>query len=140
MSIARLTRTVTFRAAHRYYRPEWNAEENTRRFGKCAREHGHGHTYRCYVTVRGALDADTAMIMDLEQLDRILETEVVDRLDHRHINHDVEEFAYGGTIPTCEALAVFIWRRLEAKLPADVQLHRVRVDEEDTLFAEYFGE
>jgi len=140
MPVARLTRVVRFSAAHRYHRPEWGPEENTRAFGLCAREHGHGHNYRCAVTVQGEVVPETGMIMDLATLDRLLGAEVRDPLDHRHLNLDVPEFAYGRTIPTAEALAVWVWRRLESRLPAPVRLHAVRIEEDDDLFAEFFGE
>lgn len=135
-----LTRTVTVSAAHRYFRPEWDAATNARVFGVCAREHGHGHTYRCRVTVKGPLHHETSMVMDLGRLDDILQRDVVDALDHRHLNLDVEPFAYGKTVPTAEALAVYIWERVAAQLPPGVRLHRVRVEEGPDLCAEYFGE
>jgi len=140
MSVARLTRVVRFSAAHRYYRPDWTPEENARAFGLCAREHGHGHNYRCAVTVTGAVSAATGMVMDLTALDRLLAETVREPLDHRHLNHDVPEFAFGRTVPTAEAIAVWVWRRLEPRLPPDVRLHAVRIEEDDDLFAEFFGE
>jgi 6-pyruvoyltetrahydropterin/6-carboxytetrahydropterin synthase len=139
MTTVRVTRVVTFSAAHRYHRPDWSAERNARVFGACAHEHGHGHTYRCHVTVRGAPDGETGMVMDLHELDRVLRDEVTARLDHRHINLDVREFAYGARIPTSEELAVFIWERVAPCLPAGVRLERVRVEEDPTLYAEYAG-
>jgi 6-pyruvoyltetrahydropterin/6-carboxytetrahydropterin synthase len=140
MHYARLSRVIRFSAAHRYHRPDWSAEENARVFGLCAREHGHGHNYRCAVTVRGAVSPDTGMVMDLAALDRLLATQVRDPLDHRHLNLDVPEFAYGRTIPTAEALAVWVWERLAGRLPAGITLDRVRIEEDDDLFAEYAGE
>jgi len=140
MPHVRLTRVVRFSAAHRYHRPDWSAEENARVFGLCAREHGHGHNYRCAVTVQGPLAAETGMVMDLAALDQLLESEVREPLDHRHLNLDVPEFAYGRTIPTAEALAVWVWQRLAALLPAGVTLANVRIEEDDDLFAEYAGE
>ncbi len=139
MATARLTRVVTFSASHRYYRPEWSAERNTRVFGACAHEHGHGHTYACRVTVQGRVDEETGMIVDLHLLDRVLREEVVERFDHRHINHDVPEFAFGGRVPTGEALAAFIWERVARRLPVGVRLARVRVQEDPTLYADYEG-
>lgn len=109
-------------------------------FGLCAREHGHGHNYRCAVTVRGAISTDTGMVMDLAALDRLLAAEVRDPLDHRHLNLDLPEFAYGRTIPTAEALAVWVWERLAGQLPTGVTLETVRIEEDDDLFAEYAGE
>ncbi len=139
MSDVKLTRVVSFSAAHRYYRPDWSPERNLDAFGACANEHGHGHNYRCYVTVAGTLDADTGMITDLEELDRVLREEIVTRFDHRHINLDVPEFAYGKQVPTGEALAVFIWGRIAGRLPSGVRLVRVRVREDATLYADYEG-
>jgi 6-pyruvoyltetrahydropterin/6-carboxytetrahydropterin synthase len=140
MPVARLTRVVRFSAAHRYYRPGWGPEENERAFGLCAREHGHGHNYRCAVTVQGEVVAETGMVMDLAALDRLLVDEVRTPLDHRHLNHDVPEFAFGRAIPTAEALAVWVWQRLTPRLPAAVRLHAVRIQEDDDLFAEFLGD
>lgn len=140
MSIASLTRVVPFSAAHRYFRPNWTPERNESVFGLCAREHGHGHSYRCFVTVTGPVHAETGMLIDLAELDRILAEEVRAPLDHRHLNHDVPEFAFGKQIPTAEALAVYIWRRVAPRLPEPVRLTCIRVEEDWDLFAEYRGD
>ena len=140
MPIARLTRVVGFSAAHRYWRPEWSPERNAQVFGACANEHGHGHNYRCRVTLAGRVGEETGMVMSLDQLDALLDREVRRRFDHRHLNHDVPEFAPGGRIPTAESLAVYIWHRLAPHLPNGVRLVTVRVDEEPALYAEYHGE
>ena len=63
-----LTRTVTFHARHRLYRPEWSADENRRAFGPLSEEPPHGHDYRCAVTVSGS-DAPSDLLVDLAQLD-----------------------------------------------------------------------
>jgi 6-pyruvoyltetrahydropterin/6-carboxytetrahydropterin synthase len=131
---------VAFAAAHRYFRPDWSAEENAAFFGKCANEHGHGHSYECHITVSGSIDPMTCMVVNLADLDAVLRDEVVEPLDHRHLNHDVPEFALGQQLPTSEALAVYIWGRIESKLPAGISLDCVRVQEDSTLFAEYRGE
>ena len=140
MPVAYLTRIVQFAAAHRYFRPEWSAERNAEAFGLCAREHGHGHTYQCAVTVRGTPDPVTGMVLDLGLLDRVLDEEVVRRLDHRHLNLDIPEFAYGKTVPTGEMLCLDIWQRVAKRLPAGAALAVVRVQEEPALYAEYRGE
>jgi 6-pyruvoyltetrahydropterin/6-carboxytetrahydropterin synthase len=137
---AYLTRTVQFAAAHRYFRPEWSDARNIETFGACASPHGHGHGYVCRVTVKGRTDPMTAMVVDLRAVDRILDEEVVGRYDHRHLNLDCEEFAYGGTVPTGEALCVEIWRRVAARLPAGCVLTAVRVEEDPSLWSEYRGE
>jgi 6-pyruvoyltetrahydropterin/6-carboxytetrahydropterin synthase len=139
MTTVRLTRVVAFSAAHRYFRPEWSEARNQEVFGACAREHGHGHRYECAVTVAGAPDRETSMVMDLDALDRVLQEEVTDRLDHRHLNHDVPEFAFGEQVPTVEALAVHIWNRIAPRIPPHVRLERVRVQEDPSLYADYDG-
>ena len=139
MTEVSLTRVLTFSAAHRYYRPEWSQQRNVDTFGPCANEHGHGHTYHCHVTVAGPLDDDTAMVVNLGEFDRVLKEEVFERFDHRHMNFEVAEFAFGRQIPTSEALAVFVWRRIARRLPSGVRLERVRVQEDPFLYAEYDG-
>ncbi len=136
----RLTRLVTFAAAHRYFRPDWSEERNTAVFGACGSQHGHGHNYECRVTVFGKIDSETSMIVSLAELDRILREEISQRFDHRHINYDVEEFEFGKQIPTVEALSVFIWERVAQRLPGDISLECVRVQEDPSLYAEYRGE
>ncbi len=140
MSIARLTRIVRFSAAHRYHRPDWPEERNRAAFGACANEHGHGHSYHCAVTVSGDISADRSMVIDLEYFDKLLHEIIVQPMDHQHINHVIPEFAYGKTIPTAEALSVWVWRKIGSQLPDGVRLVTVRVQEDETLFAEYYGE
>jgi 6-pyruvoyltetrahydropterin/6-carboxytetrahydropterin synthase len=82
---------------------------------------------------------DTAMVMDLAELDRVLHEEVFERFDHRHMNFDIPEFAFGKQVPTSEALAVYIWNRVAPRLPSGVRLERVRVQEDPYLYAEYDG-
>lgn len=139
MAIAYLTRKVHFAAAHRYYRPEWSAEENRRIFGSCSNPHGHGHNYVLEVTVHGKIDRRTGFSVDLTALDALLRDEVVGVFDHRHINYAVETFAEGGLIPTCENLLAHLWPRLAARLPAGVTLHRLRLHEDPLLYVDYFG-
>jgi len=134
---ASLTRRVTFAAAHRYRRPDWSNERNEQTFGLCARESFHGHSYVCDVTVSGAIDPETGMIVDLGLLDRVLASEVRERFDHRNINLDVPEFADGRVIPTGEELARFIFRRVQAGLGSATRVVRVTVAEDATLSASY---
>jgi len=135
-----LTRSLGFRATHRYFKPAWSEAVNRNRFGWTAEEPGHAHDYRCSVTVTGPLDPDTDMILDLPELDRILAEEVTARLDGRHLNLDLPEFAYGRTLPSCEALARYLFQRIAARLPAGVTLARVRVAEDASLHADCTGD
>ena len=132
-----LTRTVGFRATHRLYRPDWSAARNLEAFGPLSDPPGHAHDYRCAVTVTGPVEPPMAMVLDLAVLDRILQEEVVARLDGRHLNHEVPGLA--DTIPTCEALAMDVYRRLGPRLPGGVTLERVRIMEDPTLYADCTG-
>ena len=89
----RVTRKVEFSAAHYYHNPSLSLEENRRVFGKCNNPHGHGHNYVLEVTVAGEPDPATGMVLDLKELKDILQREVVDRMDHRHLNYEVPELA-----------------------------------------------
>lgn len=131
-----LSRTVGFRATHRYFKPEWTAEQNRSSFGPAGDAPGHPHDYACTVTVSGPLDPATDMVMDLAALDLILAETVVSRLHGKHLNLDVAEFSYGNTLPSCEALAREIFGRIAARLPEGVTLIRVRVAEDATLHAD----
>lgn len=132
-----LTRKCEFSASHYYHNPQWTAEENLRVFGKCANLNGHGHNYTLEVTVKGEVDATTGFVVDLKELKDILNREVVEAMDHRHLNKEVPEFA--AKIPTTENIAIAIWQRMEQKLNV-AKLHRVRVYEMPDLFVDFYGE
>jgi 6-pyruvoyltetrahydropterin/6-carboxytetrahydropterin synthase len=132
-----LTRTVTFFALHRLYRPEWSAEQNRKAFGPLSEEPPHGHDYRCAVTVSGGPEAAPDLLVDLAQLDAILRDEIVAPHDGRYLNRDLAAFAR--TLPTCEAMAAHFYERIAARLPAGVRLERVRVSEDPTLHADCTG-
>jgi 6-pyruvoyltetrahydropterin/6-carboxytetrahydropterin synthase len=134
---ASLTRRVSFAAAHRYRIAEWSDEKNEQTFGLCARPSFHGHSYVCDVTVAGPIDDTTGFCVDLGVLDRILDTEVRHRFDHRNINLDVPEFADGKLVPTGENLARFIFERVERALAGKAAVVRVTVAEDSTLSTTY---
>ncbi len=132
-----LTRRAEFSASHYYHNPAFTPEENQRVFGKCANLNGHGHNYTLEVTVKGEVDGKTGFVVDLKDLKAIIEKEVTDAMDHRHLNKEVPEFAQ--QIPTTENLAIVIWNRIQPKLKA-AKLHRVRVYESEDLYADFYGE
>jgi 6-pyruvoyltetrahydropterin/6-carboxytetrahydropterin synthase len=135
---ASLTRTVGFRATHRYYRPDWSESRNREEFGALAEPPGHAHDYQCAVTVAGPVD-ESGMLVDLALLDRILKEEVLHPLAGKHLNLDLPVFAYGRTLPTCEAIAAYLFPRISARLPRNVVLERVRIMEDPTLYADCTG-
>ena len=134
MGMVYATRKFTFSAAHRYWRDEWTADENARVFGQLTVVHG--HNYVLEVTVRGHVDARTGMVMDLAELKRLVGDVVIRRFDHADLNRDA--FFVGGSVPTTENLVGVIWELLAPKLGAE-RLHRVRLWEDPTFYAEYFG-
>ncbi|HUY40641.1 MAG TPA: 6-carboxytetrahydropterin synthase QueD [Candidatus Dormibacteraeota bacterium] len=80
--------------------------------GKCARMHG--HSYRLDVAISGPLHRDgpaRGMVEDFDALEALVTAEVLDALDHRTLNEVIEN-------PTAEEIALWIWRRLEPKLPS----------------------
>jgi len=132
-----LTRKIEFSAAHRYHNPDFSAEENRRIFGKCNYPNGHGHNYVLEVTVGGETDPATGMVLDLKELKDLLDREVMDRMDHRSLNHEVAELA--GRIPTCENVAAVIWELLAPKIRRG-KLARVRLWESPDLYVDCYGD
>ena len=135
MAMVLLTRKIEFSASHFYNNPSLSPEENCRIFGKCNNPHGHGYNYTLEVTVAGEPEPVTGMVLDLKELKNILEREVMQRMDHRHLNYEVPELA--GQIHTCENIALVIWQLLEPKTVQGT-LYRVRLYESADLFADCY--
>jgi len=132
-----VTRRAEFSASHYYHNPDLSAEENRRIFGKCNNPHGHGHNYALEVTVAGEVDPTTGMVLDLKDLKKLLEEEVLELMDHRFLNKEVPVFAT--KIPTTENIAVEIWNLIAPKLKFG-RLHRIRLYETPDLYVDYYGE
>ncbi len=128
------TRKFMFSAAHRYWRPEWPAEENRRVFGSLTVSHG--HNYVIEVTISGPVDAQTGMVMDLTELKRVVADAILQRFDHTDLNTD-PLFAQG-VIPTTENLVRAAWELLVPKLGQE-RLWRLRLWEDPVFYVEYFG-
>lgn len=132
-----LTRVEHFNAAHRLYNPAWTHDKNEEVFGKCANENWHGHNYELFVTVKGEPDPDTGFVYDAKKLSNIINEHVVEKLDHRNLNMDVEFMK--NKLCSTENLTIAIWDQLKEHLPADVQLHCIRLYETARIYVEYFG-
>jgi 6-pyruvoyltetrahydropterin/6-carboxytetrahydropterin synthase len=133
-----LTRSEHFNAAHKLYNPSWSYEKNEEVFGKCANENWHGHNYELLVTVKGDPDPGTGFVFDVKKLSTILKDHVIEKLDHRNLNMDVEFM--NGKMCSTENLAIAIWQELVPVLPPGVQLHCVKLYETPRIYVEYFGE
>jgi 6-pyruvoyltetrahydropterin/6-carboxytetrahydropterin synthase len=132
-----VTRRLKFNAAHRVHNPALSDEQNQALFGKCNNPNGHGHNYTLDVSVEGDIDPTTGYVVDLSQLKRIVEREVVDLVDHRNLNLDVPFMR--DIIPTTENIIVAFWRRLApAVVPA--RLTRLVLWETDNNYVEYAGD
>ena len=133
-----LTRIEHFNAAHRLYNPGWPKEKNDEVFGLCANENWHGHNYELYVTVKGEPDPDTGFLYDVKKLSRIINDAVIEKLDHRNLNVDVDFMR--GQMCSTENLAIAIWKQLVPHLPQGVLLHCIKLYETPRIYVEYFGD
>lgn len=133
-----ITRIEHFNAAHKLYNPDWSAEKNEEVFGRCANANWHGHNFELYITVKGSPDPETGFVFDAKKLSAIAQERVIDLLDHRNINIEVEFMR--GKLCSIENLAVGIWNQLKGHLPPGVSLHAVKLYETPRIYVEYFGD
>lgn len=132
-----LTRIEHFNAAHKLYNPAWSKERNDEVFGKCANENWHGHNFELYVTIKGEPDPDTGFIFDAKKLGELINEKVIDKLDHRNLNLDVDFMK--DKLCSIENLVVGIWKELEPHLPPPAQLHSLKLVETARIYVEYYG-
>jgi len=133
-----LTRREHFNAAHKLYNPDWSREQNDVVFGKCANENWHGHNFELFVTVKGSPSAETGFVVDAKLLSKIINTYVIELLDHQNLNMDVDFMK--GKICSIENLVYGIWNQLLPNMPAGVSLYKIQLVETPRIFVEYFGE
>ena len=132
-----LTRVEHFNAAHRLYNPQWTYEKNEAVFGKCANENWHGHNYELHVTISGEVEEDTGFLFDAKKLSSIIKEQVLELLDHRNLNVDVDFLK--GKMCSTENLAKGIWEQLAPHLTESIQLHCIKLYETPRIFVEYYG-
>lgn len=133
-----LTRVEHFNAAHKLHNPEWSKEKNEVVFGKCANENWHGHNYELYVTIKGETVEETGFLFDVKILSLLIKQFVLEKLDHKNLNVDVEFLR--SKMCTTENLAKAIWQQLHPHIPAPVKLHCIKLYETPRIFVEYFGD
>jgi 6-pyruvoyltetrahydropterin/6-carboxytetrahydropterin synthase len=137
LAMVYLTRLEHFNAAHKLYNPGWSREKNEAVFGKCANENWHGHNYDLYVTIKGDPDPDTGFLFDAKKLGEIIQEHIIEKLDHKNLNLDVDFMT--GKMCSTENLAIAIWQQLQAHLPPVVRLHGIKLYETPRIYVEYFG-
>ncbi len=146
MAKIRLTKEFRFEMAHAL----WNYD------GLC--KNVHGHSYILFVTVKGEPITDVTnpklgMVMDFGDLKRIVNSEIVDKLDHAlvlnkavsnveqlNIPHMFDRFFLLDYQPTCENMIEDFAQRIKKRLPENVELHSLKLHETATSYAEWYQE
>jgi len=136
MAIGYLSRRATFSAAHRLHSLSLSDAENKKLFGKCNLANGHGHNYVIEIVLRGEIGEKDGIIFNLTDLKEIIRVNVLEKVDHKNLNLDVEEFQRIN--PTVENIAKVIWDWLIPHLPASM-LFEVRVHETENNIAIFRG-
>ena len=126
-----------FDAAHRLHNSALSDEKNRELYGGCNNEHGHGHNYILEIYLKGAIHPKTGYLMDLSKLKDIVDKEIVQECDHKHLNLDVPWLE--GINPTAENLVVAFWKRLKNKID-EGKLYKLRLYETERNIVEYMGE
>jgi 6-pyruvoyltetrahydropterin/6-carboxytetrahydropterin synthase len=133
-----ITRAEEFSASHRLHDPRLSDEENRELYGICNNPNGHGHNYRLEVTVAGEV-RESGMVMNLTDLMELLRTRVLTRVDHKHLNLDVDFLR--DVIPTAENIAIALWDQIEPEIRAHegCRLERIKLYESQSNVVEYRG-
>ena len=136
--LVHIIRREHFSAAHKLFLPGLSDEENYQIFGKCSNPNWHGHNYILYVTIKGAVDPETGLVIHLRQVSKLIEEKVLMRIDHRNLNLEVDFLK--GKVPTSENVAIGIWNELadEIKKLGGI-LHCIRLEQSENNIVEYFG-
>lgn len=131
-----LKQRYEFSSAHRLHVDTLSDEENREVFGKCNNPAGHGHNYTIEVVARTPVD-EHGKSLDIASLDRAVDQHVIDKLDHKHLNHDVPEFT--GLNPSVENIAAVIWKMLDNQIPGQGSLAELSVWETGKTVCTYRG-
>ncbi|HEX6085189.1 MAG TPA: 6-carboxytetrahydropterin synthase [Thermoanaerobaculia bacterium] len=132
-----VTARLTFSAAHRLHNPNRDAAWNREIYGKCDNPKGHGHNYALEVSVKGRIDPETGMVIDLKRLKDIMRARVIDRVDHTNLNEDVDFLQ--GVVPTAENLARCFWQQLAPSID-EGELYEIVLHETERNSVRYRGE
>ena len=131
-----VTRKQHFNAAHKLYNPNWSEEKNNEVFGKCANNNWHGHNFDLFVTVKGLPNPQTGFVIDLKVLKELVNEKVINKIDHRNINLDVDFMK--DKMASIENLAISIWDELYPFIN-EGELHCIKIYETERQYVEYYG-
>jgi 6-pyruvoyltetrahydropterin/6-carboxytetrahydropterin synthase len=133
-----VSRRERFSSAHKLCNTQLSDEENIELFDKCAYPNYHGHNYDLIVTVKGEINQKTGYVMDLKILSKLIKELIIEKLDHKNLNLDVDFLK--DKITTTENILVSIWNELDAPIKATgCCLHKIKLVETENNYAEYDG-
>ncbi|MFZ4411536.1 MAG: 6-pyruvoyl trahydropterin synthase family protein [Bacteroidales bacterium] len=133
-----ITRRERFNAAHRLFRADFSDEKNMEVFGKCSNPNWHGHNYELFVCVRGEINQETGFLINLKDLSKIVNEYIINKLDHRNINLEVDFMQ--GKLASTENLAKAIWDEIVVPVKKlGAELYTIKLYETENNFVEYFG-
>ncbi|XP_067931197.1 6-pyruvoyl tetrahydrobiopterin synthase-like [Watersipora subatra] len=137
-ALMRISRIVTFNAAHRLHSKHLSEEENKELYGKCNRINGHGHNYKVKVTLQGPVSPTTGLVANLTDLKVLLKT-ILEELDHKNLDMDIAYFQ--DAVSSVENIAMYLWMRLKETemLHDNSLLYKVKVWETELSMASYRG-
>ena len=134
-----IIRRERFSASHKLHNPNWDEQKNLEVFGGCSNPNWHGHNYELIVKIAGNMNYDTGFVMNLKELSSILNNKIIDKVDHKNLNLDVDFLK--GKMTSTEMLVVSFWEEIETEIKnKGARLVSVRVNETENNSAEYFGE
>lgn len=133
-----ITRKFNFSASHRVYNPSLSDEDNFKLYGKCSNPNGHGHNYEMDITVSGDIDPEIGYVMDLTELKNLVDSEIINKVDHKNLNIDVGFMK--GVLPSTENIAVTFWNQIETKINSqNRKLFSIKIRETLNNSVEYRG-
>jgi len=113
-------RKAHFNAAHRLHNDQWSDEKNKEVFGLCNNPLYHGHNYEIEVRLTGEVNPDTGYLYDLKVLKDIIKEHIENKLDHKNLNLEVEEFKELN--PTAENICYVIYNILRSKIEEEYEI------------------
>ena len=134
MSNPIITKKYHFCASHKYGNSNWSEEKNYEVFGKD--HNNHGHNYILEVSVTGPIDPDSGWLVDLQKLNVLVRSRIVDVIDHSQIEKDIDWFQ--GKQPSSENILVWAWNEIAPRIEQGI-LHRLRLVEPHSIHTDYYG-
>ena len=134
MSNPIITKKYHFCASHKYGNSNWSEEKNYEVFGKDY--NNHGHNYILEVSVTGPIDPDSGWLVDLQKLNVLVRSRIVDVMDHSQIEKDIDWFK--GKQPSSENILIWAWNEIAPRMEQGT-IHRLRLVETHSIHTDYYG-